>query len=156
MRRFIPFLLSVFCVATIAAARPPFAPAAKNQAQPTRAQAVAAIRSTERQMHNFRFVEYPRLVRELDRQIRLAEAETLVAADRVENYRGFRSFNFYTPAYNAEQSWRLQTLASHQHVQRLREQRAELTRYRRDVIRQLRGDINRGVAVLAAMDAAVE
>lgn len=150
MRRVIPFLFSVLCVAAVAVAHPPALP---NSASPTvtRQQAVAAIRNAEQQLHRFSYVQYPRLVKQLDAAIRLAEAELAVSIDRVENYRPFRTFNQYTPAYYAEQTWRLRTLAAQQRLEELREERLDLSRYQRDVVAGLQTEINRWVEVLNSL-----
>ena len=90
--------------------------------------------------YQFRFVEFPRMVRQLDRSIRLAEAEAAVWNARVESYRPFRSFNQYSPTYTAEQSARLHLLSIEQRLDELQEKRARLNRYRRAVIAELKRD----------------
>ncbi|MEQ8209743.1 MAG: hypothetical protein RH917_07910 [Lacipirellulaceae bacterium] len=151
MCRVIPFLFSVLCVAAVAVAHPPALPKSESPAV-TRQQAVAAIRNAEQQLHRFRYIQYPRLVKQLDAAIRLAEAELAVSIDRVENYRPFRTFNQYSPAYFAEQTWRLRTLAAQQRLKELREERLDLSRYQRDVVAGLQSEINCGVALLKTLN----
>ncbi len=88
------------------------------------------------ELRQYRFVELPRQRRWLDDQITLAEVQARELHRRVQDYRPalqFRSDN--TPIRNAAENYRLELLATQQHLQRLKNQRIQLWRIAREEYR---------------------
>lgn len=85
-------------------------------------------------LSQYLYVDFPRCVQSLANERELADAELDFLRARVDNYRPFRSFKQYSPAYTADRSWQLALLAAKQRRQELENVEADLWRERRAIV----------------------
>ena len=81
--------------------------------------------------HEYRFVSLPRQRRQLDNQIRLAEAEIAVLKRRLRDYRPFLRVGEYSPVRTAAESHQLSLIAAEQRLEQLKNDRIGLDRLTR-------------------------
>ena len=117
-------LAATFFASTLASAAEPVVGKAEAPRAPTAA---------ELQLHQYLYVDFPRCIQSLANERELADAELDFLRARVDNYRPFRSFKQYSPAYTADRSWQLALLAAQQRRQDLENVEADLWRQRQAV-----------------------
>jgi hypothetical protein len=99
------------------------------------------LRQAQQRLYQYRYVEFPQMVIDLDRQIALAQAETARRIDRVGQYRPFRSFGRYAATYAADRRDQVSALAATYDLQRLLNERNQLWRRHRAIITELERQI---------------
>ncbi|NOZ38962.1 MAG: hypothetical protein GXP24_01890 [Planctomycetes bacterium] len=107
-------------------------------------------------MHEYRFVTLPQQRRNLDDQIKFAEAEIAVLSRRLRDYRPFLRVGEYSPVRTAAQEHRLALVDVEQQLGRLKNERIGLLRLTRQHSQLYQLDVLRAATRLAMARRTVE
>jgi len=106
--------------------------------------------------HEYRFVTLPRHRRQLDDQVRLAEAEIAVLQRRLRDYRPFLRVGHYSPVRTFAESHSLALISAEQRLQQLKDERLGLFRLTRQHNQLYQLDVLQAATRLALARQAVE